>query len=214
MTKPAFIWDLDGTLLNSYDVIASSLHEALEEAGVSIAQSEIHRRSIEGSVGDFLRELHGQIPFDMERVTARNKEISRGKVLEITLMPGARQTLEALHAMGCPLMVYTHKGVTTERILRHLGIDSFFSDVVCSLNGFPRKPAPDALSYLAEKHGLDKARTFYVGDRAIDISCAVNAGVCGILYLPPESYARPTGRETHIIRDLREICPMAEAAIK
>lgn len=213
MGKPAFIWDLDGTLLNSYDVIASSLHEALLECGVDVPQAEIHKRSIQGSVGDFLQRLYDDVPFDMDRVTVRNKEISRAKVFDITTMPGAHETLRELSKLGCINMVYTHKGVTTEKILAHLELLPYFTEVVCSLNGFPRKPAPDAVTYLVEKYALNPKMTFYVGDRAIDIHCAANAGIEGILYLPEGSYAEPTGREKHVIHDLPEAVPIAKLLI-
>ena len=52
MTGKTFIWDLDGTLLDSYGVIASSLRQTLEELGVPMEEDEIRRRATEGSVSD------------------------------------------------------------------------------------------------------------------------------------------------------------------
>ncbi len=44
-----------------------------------------------------------------------------------------------------------------------------------------------------------------VGDRSIDIECAENAHVRSIMFRPEYSVAEPTGRETHIVKDLMEI---------
>ena len=54
MPAEAWIWDLDGTLLDSYGVIVSSLHQTLEELGVSMDEADIRRRTAEGSVSDVI----------------------------------------------------------------------------------------------------------------------------------------------------------------
>ena len=48
-------------------------------------------------------------------------------------------------------------------------------------NGFPGKPAPDAVLYLLEKHGLDPAETIMIGDRDLDGQSGINAGATGCL---------------------------------
>jgi len=52
MNGKAFIWDLDGTLLDSYGVIVSSLRRTLEELGIPMEEDEIRRRATAGSVSD------------------------------------------------------------------------------------------------------------------------------------------------------------------
>ena len=54
MDRLAFIWDLDGTLLDSYGIIVSSLYQAYREFGVELDKEEIHREVISFSVGEFL----------------------------------------------------------------------------------------------------------------------------------------------------------------
>ena len=76
---------------------------------------------------------------------------------------------------------------------------------VTKKNGFGRKPEPDGINYLVDKYGLDRQKTFYVGDRSIDMECAANAGIGGILYLPENAVTEPVGTERYIVRDLEEI---------
>lgn len=196
----AFIWDLDGTLLDSYGVIVSSLRQTLEEFGVPMDKAEILRRATEGSVSDVVNcaaAKTGRAPLEIK---ARYSEISGGRYGEITAMPHAAQALEETAALGAVHFVYTHRGATTAPVLENLGLDHFFKEVVSSLNGFPRKPAPGALLYLMEKHGLDPRRVFYVGDRSLDVDCAKNAGVRSVLYSPSGA-----GAAAYVIRDLLEV---------
>ena len=90
-------------------------------------------------------------------------------------------------------------------MLERLGFGAFFAETVTSQNSFPRKPAPDAIRYLIQKYRLDPKTAFYVGDRTIDMDCARNAGVQGILFLPAGSYCTPNGSEKRIISDLRDL---------
>ncbi len=204
MHGKAFIWDLDGTLLDSYGVIASSLRQTLEELEVPMEEDEIRRRAAEGSVSavvDFAAAASGR---SFPEIKARYSQISGGRYLEIAAMPHAREALEETAALGAAHFVYTHRGSTTAPVLEHLGLSRFFKEVVSSLNGFPRKPAPDGLLYLMEKHGLVKSRVYYVGDRTLDVDCARNAGVRSVLYAPSGG-----GTADYVIRDLLEIRAIA-----
>ena len=200
----AFIWDLDGTLLDSYGVIVSSLHQTLEELGVSMDPSEIRRRATAGSVSDVVRYAAAKTGKTFQEIKHRYSDISGGRYLEITAMPHALEALEATAALGAVHFVYTHRGATTAPVLKNLGLDRFFREVVSSLNGFPRKPAPDALLYLMKQHGLEKDRVYYAGDRTLDVDCGKNAGVQSVLYAPSG-----IGAADHVIRDLLEVRDIA-----
>ncbi len=204
MSGKTFIWDLDGTLLDSYGVIVSSLRRTLEELNVPMEEDEIRRRATAGSVSDVVNYAAAATGRAFSDIKARYSEISGGRYLEITATPHAREALEETAALGAVHFVYTHRGRTTAPVLEHLGLDRFFKEVVSSLNGFPRKPAPDALLYLLEKHRLERDRVYYVGDRTLDVDCAKNAGVRGVLYSPSGA-----GTADYVIRDLMEIRSIA-----
>lgn len=200
MTGKAFIWDLDGTLLDSYGVIASSLRRTLEELGVPMEEAEIRRRATEGSVSDVVGCAAARSGRSFREIKNRYSEISGGRYLEITAMPHAREALEETAALGAVHFVYTHRGATTAPVLENLGLERFFKDVVTSLDGFPRKPAPDGLLYLLEKHRLERDKVYYVGDRTLDVDCAGNAGVRSVLYSPSGA-----GTADYVVRDLLEV---------
>ncbi len=204
MTGKTFIWDLDGTLLDSYGVIASSLRQTLEELGVPMEEDEIRRRATEGSVSDVVAYAAAATGRAFQEIKSRYSQTSGKRYLEITAMPHAREALETTAALGAVHFVYTHRGSTTSPVLEHLGLDRYFQEVVSSLNGFPRKPAPGALLYLLEKYQLERDRVYYVGDRTLDVDCARNAGVHSVLYAPSGA-----GTADYVIRDLLDIRKLA-----
>ena len=201
----AFIWDLDGTLLDSYGVIVSSMRLALEELGVRLSEREILEDAIGQSIRFMEEKIQRQTGIPAEAIQERYSRISKNAKLNIGTMENAEEILRLLRERGIKNYVFTHRGATTMPVLSNLGLTDCFDDIVTSQDGFPRKPQPDAILYLLEKHGLEPARTFYVGDRSIDMECARNAGIAGILYIPPQSVGQPTGAETWVIRDLLEI---------
>lgn len=205
MERGALIWDLDGTLLDSYEIIVSSLQEVLRENGIPGDKGEILRYVIRFSVMDFLRKAAEETGCSVSRLSDRCHALSAAGNDRICPMPHAREILAQTAAMGVPSFVFTHKGRSAFEILEHTGLLPFFTEVVTGADGFPRKPSPDAVNYLVEKYGLDRETTYYVGDRQLDMECAANAGIRGILYLPQGSPAGVTGREDHVVKDLLEI---------
>ncbi len=147
---------------------------------------------------------------DYTEMRARYSVIADRDKANIVLTENAREVLDALAAKGATNMVFTHRGHTTEFVLKNLGIFDCFKDVIASTSGFARKPAPDALNYLIRKHKLDREKVFYVGDRTIDMDCAKNAGVKGILFIPDGSFCKPNGSEDYTVKDLIEIAEYGE----
>ncbi len=205
MDKPTLIWDLDGTLLDSYGVIVPSLYQVYKEVGVELDQDEIFKESITFSVGYMIKRLEEETGISFEKLKHRYSEISGAKLKNIKLVPHALETLDYCEQEGIHLFVITHRGVTTESVLINTGIITYFDEIITSMNSFPRKPDPTSALYLIDKYGLDKNNTYYVGDRTLDVEFAVNAGIKSILYLPDINPTIPTGKETYIIEDLFDI---------
>ena len=101
--------------------------------------------------------------------------------------------------------MFTHRGKTTLPVLNHLGLTDFFREILTSQSGFARKPDPDAIAYLMEKYRLEREYTYYVGDRSLDMQCAKNAGISGVLFLDENAPGEATGDESYIVRNLLEI---------
>ena len=199
------IWDLDGTLFDSYDVIVESIYLTLKENGVDMPREEIRQHAIEFSIKSLLTNISLETGISTERMQQRYAQISGSRYLQIRPMVNAVQVLEKLQAEGVSNLVFTHRGKTTMPVLEHLNMSRFFSEIITSQSGFARKPNPEGLLYLIDKYHLDPATTYYVGDRSLDMDCAKNAGIPGILYLAPGCVDVSGGSETYIVRNLLDI---------
>ena len=143
------------------------------------------------------------IPFD--DLKDRYTYITHEKLNTITAMEHAKEILEYLKSLGIKNYVFTHRGVTTETVLKNIGLYDYFDDFVTSLDNFKRKPDPEGLNYLINKYHLDRDNTYYVGDRPMDVMCANNAHIKSIMFIEKNSPGKPTGKETYLIKDLLEI---------
>lgn len=207
----AYIWDLDGTLLDSYGSIVSSLVNVSLECHQRDSREEILKAVKQGSVSAYLRNLSDRTGIDNDFLYQRYREISHERMDEITLIPGAEKTLETLRRAGAKHFVYTHRGSSTGPLLDRLGLTAFFEEIVTFEYGFQPKPSGDGVRYLVERYGLDREETAYVGDRPLDIACALDAGVRAVLYLPEATCVQPTGKEDLIISSLEELAGGAKA---
>jgi len=210
MKNRAYIWDLDGTLFDSYEVIASSTWQTLQENGQSDTYEEVRRFVLTSSVSDRLRLVSEKTGIPAEVLQKRYREISEVRILEIGLMPHAAEILQTLQLRGDRHFVVTHRGTSTRAVLEHTGLLPFFEEIITAVDGFPRKPSPDAVSYLLRKYELDPSRTYYVGDRRLDMQCAANAGIPGIFYYPDQTIPCGALSGNTIVTDLLDIAALPE----
>lgn len=208
MSSYAFIWDMDGTLVDSYPAIVPVVQEVCAELGLSYTAEQIRSFVIRTSVGTLLEQIADELGRDPAPIKARFNTLNDTRIDAIRPISHAAETLAALQHAGHRSFVYTHRGASCPAILEHTGLSPYFTEVLTALSGFPRKPEPDAILYLTEKYALDPSRCFYVGDRRLDAEAAVNAGVGSILLLEPGNPTVPTGHETYIVHDLAEIPPL------
>lgn len=205
MNSKAFIWDLDGTLLDSYEVIVSSLLATFRELNVELDREEIYREVKMHSANDLIAKIEAGYGIPFDKIKNRSSEISNLHKDKITAVRNAKEILAYLKEAGARNYVFTHRGNSAADVLSNLGLIEYFDEIINGKDGFPRKPDPAAVNYLVGKYGLVPQDTYYVGDRTIDVECAVNAGIKSILYLPEDSVVEATGKETEIVRDLLEI---------
>lgn len=205
MESLSFLWDMDGTLVDSYPAIVPNVIDACAQFGYIIDADTVYRNVIQTSVGSFLESL--DTPHTAS-IKARFQEFNDTRIEKIRPMPNARETLSRLQDAGHRHFVYTHRGASCRAILEQCGLLPYFTEIVTALDGFPRKPAPDAILYLMKKYALSPAQCFYVGDRSLDMEAARSASIGGILLMVPGSPAELTGYECHVVWDLMELCSL------
>jgi phosphoglycolate phosphatase len=208
------LFDLDGTLVDSVQDIASSVNELLERLGKPV----LPKKTIQSYVGEGVRKLlERSLEAGPEAELAREEEIYlsiyRRRLLETTRpYPGVVPALEDLHERH-PLAVLTNKPVAESlRILEGLDLRRFFR-AVRGGDSFPRKkPDPMGVRSLQQELGARNEATILVGDSSVDYRTAKNAGIlsCLVRYgLGPwnETEERPD----FLIDDLRELAAIVHS---
>lgn len=174
-----FIWDLDGTLIDSYEVFLEAFSESFANFNRPFDRETVYNFIKGQSVNALLKEQ--PVPFQeiKEDFTAN----STAKNDKIKLMVGAKEVLDWTQKEKIQNFIYTHKGKNAYDLLNQLEISPYFLEIVTSENGFKRKPHPEAINYLLKKYKLKPEETYYIGDRILDIEAAHNSGIQSINFL-------------------------------
>ena len=181
----AFIWDLDGTLVDSYGIILYSIEESFKKFRLDFNYKEAKDFITEKSVTEYLKEKSDEYSINHEDVSKYYKEIMKEKNLDIKPFDDTIDVLDWTQEQGIMNFIYTHKSNLTFDLLKKLEIEHYFTEVITSDNNFERKPSPQAVDYLLDKYKLDKTTTYYIGDRPLDYEVAMNAGIKSINLLIP-----------------------------
>ena len=183
MQKTAFIWDLDGTILDSYEAILSGIEETFTQFSIPYDKEKVREFILKYSVQDLLVQVAEERKLDVEVLNQVRAQSLAEKNAQVALMPGVREVLAWADQVGIRNFVYTHKGDNAFTILRDLGLESYFTEILTSQSGFARKPSPEAATYLLDKYQLDPEKTYYIGDRTLDVEFAQNSGIQSINFL-------------------------------
>lgn len=205
MKKTAFIWDLDGTLLDSYEAILSGIEETFGQFVIPYDKEKVREFILKYSVQDLLVQVAEERKLDVEVLNQVRAQSLAEKNAQVVLMPGAREVLDWADETGIQQFIYTHKGNNAFTILRDLGLESYFTEILTSQSGFARKPSPEATIYLLDKYQLNPEKTYYIGDRTLDVEFAQKSGIRSINFL------ESTYEGNHRIRALADISRIFEA---
>ena len=176
-----FIFDLDGTLLNTLDDLAASVNYALRTHGMP----ERTLDEVRSFVGNGVRLL-------MERAIPEGADNPRFEETFATFRAyymehsldttrpydGIPEMIHALKQRGCRLAVVSNKFyAATQELIRH-----FFPEITVAIGeheaeGIRKKPAPDTVFEALRQLGVGKEKAVYVGDSDVDLQTAHNSGL-------------------------------------
>ncbi len=180
--KRLIIYDLDGTLVDTAEDIANAANYMLQV----LSSTPLSRTDIQRLVGRGLHDLVTRcLRTDDPRLIAQGMETFEayyGKHLldHSTLYPKAHDALEYFR--------HRHQAVITNKphpfarpLLEGLGVVGYFSDIIATGSGFPKKPDPTAVVSLMTAKGVTAPETLIVGDSGIDLETGRNAGVFTVI---------------------------------
>ena len=176
-----FVWDFDGTLLDTYPNITGYLKRALQDFGKDASQTEILEKMLVNipHAVRYYSEL-----YNLPELNERYRAYYANEINDpVRAFPKVKEVLQRVREIGADNYIFTNRGDSIYAMLEKAGLDGEFKEIITSANPhFVVKPAPDSLVYLMEKYGGTKENTVMIGDRVCDLESGYNAG-CKTLHL-------------------------------
>jgi len=180
----AFLFDLDGTLVDSVYQHVLAWRDALDQVGIELAVWRIHRKvGMSGGLfaNALLRETGREVgPEEAERLKKLHGEAYEKRAGQVRPLPGARELLQYLTKVGVPWAIATSGyQESAGRVLPLLGIPDGVPIVTRDQVAYA-KPDPDLFLAAAERLGVNIADSVVVGDSVWDLLAARRARALGV----------------------------------
>lgn len=194
-----FIWDFDGTLFDTYPVLVDVFVELLEREGRTVEREQVAE----------LMAISAKTTYEAFGVSEafianykQQKMIIEQEQSEPFL--GIRELLEALSTRGATHHIVTHRGTSIHVLLAKHGMTHHFQDILTAPDGFARKPDPEAVAYLIDRHQMARDETIMIGDRELDVLAGHRAGImtCLISERPSQTVATYTVPSINRLKEL------------
>jgi HAD superfamily hydrolase (TIGR01509 family) len=182
--RPAVLFDVDGTLIDSNYLHVHAWYRAFTEGNVEVEAWRIHRSiGMDGSA--LLASLAEAAEEDTRaRLKDRHSRHYRETAPLLRRLPGARELLEAVDKLGLQIVLATSAPEDELSLLREvLASDDLVSAVTSSNDVDTAKPEPDIVQVALERAGVDAAHAVFVGDTVWDVEACKRAGVPTIAVL-------------------------------
>ena len=181
------IWDFDGTLYDSYPLMAAQLMQALAEFGI-VEQPQAVYALIKRTMYHGICTLAQRHALDRQALAAAVQRQQR-KPSVFPPMEGLAACLADTAALGCRHYLFTHRDRSALKQLAADGLAHWFTDAVTRETGFADKPSPQAILALMDRYHFSPSQTVMIGDRDLDILSGAAAGARGILLDPQGFYS-------------------------
>jgi HAD superfamily hydrolase (TIGR01509 family) len=183
--ESAFLFDLDGTLVDSVYQHVLAWHEALRAEKIELSIWRIHRKiGMSGGLftDQLLREIDRDVGPDMiDRLREQHAAAYRRLATSVVPLPGARELLEHLTGVGIPWAIATSGRMETAAPnLRALGVDPAATIVVTRDEVRFAKPDPDLFIEAAKRLGVPIESAIVVGDSIWDMLAAARCRALGV----------------------------------
>jgi len=210
---PVYLFDIDGTLLDSAQDICGAVQQVLSTTDCSPVTFEY----LKSFIGRHLIELFGEVfphysPVEIDGLIQQYRKIYLARChRETRVYPGVDR---ALASLGGRKGTATTKGTpTTRAVLEQFGLLPYFHHVQ-GTDGFPSKPAPDVIFTCLKALDARSEDCLFIGDSAADMEAGKRAGVktCAVRY----GYGRPEDlarfAPDYWVDDLRELAGQSQTS--
>lgn len=207
--KQYLLFDLDGTLTDPMVGITSSVQYALEKFGIHVRYLKELIPFIGPPLAESFQKFYGFSKEDAEKAIQYYREYYAPKgIFENEVYEGIPEMLAHLTEAGFTLLVATSKPtVFARKVLKHFGMEDYFSFVGGSeLDGSRTKKA-EVISYILKTCGIEAKEAIMIGDRRHDIEGGKACGLesIGVLYGYGTEQELTEAGADHIIRTVAEL---------
>jgi phosphoglycolate phosphatase len=186
----AIVFDLDGTLIDSYGALAQAINFARRGCGFPDVEGDRIREAVGDGLETLLERTFAPEPVPPDARRLFEEHYDEICCRESRVLDDVAPTLAALQAMGIRMGVCTNKPTRfSQKILDHLGLGSRFSTVVGPDLAGARKPDARHVLFTLEQLGREPEESLFVGDMTIDVEAARNARL-PVAVLPTGSSSR------------------------
>ena len=179
MTIPirCIIFDLDGTLVDSFPGIHQSVNDMLRGLHLPEVDLQTTKHRVGRGLENLVRETAGEANLK-KGIKLFRKSYETAHLTGTHLFPDVHEVLQRLKEFGIRMAVASNKPADfSKSILRHLEIDMYFEECLGPDSDIPPKPHPAMLHEIMRRLDSLPGQTLYVGDMMMDVETARNAGV-------------------------------------
>ena len=178
MHSDILLWDLDGTLFNTYPPIRQAVSAAFAAHGIQVDPVRV-AQLLADTFDHCILTLAEEHAIDPALIYASHHEYAVLIRPETQPpFPGVVELcLRTKRAEGCNLICTHRRRADVDRFLALYDMQRLFLDTLAIDEGMPRKPDPTGFRLLIERNRLDPAGLLAMGDRGLDIQAGKNAGV-------------------------------------
>ena len=178
----AFVFDLDGTLINSKLDLVTSVNAMLRQMGHAELPADIVATFIGHGAPQLIASALGPEATDEQRRTGLSlffAHYEQHKLDTTRLYPGVVEALDAL--TGYPMSVLSNKPTNVSvDILQGLGLAKYFHSIYGGDSFEKKKPDPTGALKILQEFGVSPAQAALVGDSEVDVQTARNAGTLAV----------------------------------
>ncbi|HPA93288.1 MAG TPA: HAD family hydrolase [Petrotogaceae bacterium] len=165
------VFDIDGTLIDTEDIILNSLQKVLKD---------LHNRNEKKENLRFALGITGPKALEVLRVSDNGKtlqtwnEYMQNSSIAIKLFAGIEEVLKKLKYMNIKLGLITSRTRDEyEKQFIPVGISEYFENIVCSEDTLKHKPNGEPMRKYLEISNTENTKTLYIGDSTYDMQCAL-----------------------------------------
>lgn len=179
-----YIFDIDGTLLNTIDTIDYHLNSTFKKFNLASIPKEKVREFVGNGPKVLVEKALNYVGFAnddfLKEDIYKTYNLSYDNNPSYLTKPfdGIKEALDAIKNRGEVLTAFSNKpDSTSNKVLKEIFGNDYFDFILGYREDYKRKPSPEGIMIIAERFGVNFSDILYFGDSEVDIKCGKNANI-------------------------------------